>query len=239
MNNTAKYIIVLYALTLGLLNSACNNKLNFVQVDHLGFYLPGGWAYKKTAPDKYEITKDTIKIIVNILADSSFTDIHPRSPEEFIQSEYPNFLTGFAFNKSDVIYTAKENIEKIREQNKSKVNIEENPHPILRKYLKVNDSLINEEGIDYLCQFQIDSEKKWVPVKLPDFYKNYLFKFDTTGKIYKKFYYPINGDTGRIGVLIRDYNHRSVLSARSSLITDRLIDYNTMLKIFSSMQIIN
>lgn len=239
MNSFRKYLLLICFAPLCLLNSACNNE-SVIHVDHIIFNLPNGWFYKQVTSNKYEIYKDTIRVSISLVSDSIFTDSHLRSPIEYIQTEDPNFLTGFAFNIPGIIYTTKENIEKVKRQNNdSEMNIEENPKPILERILKVDDSLLNKDGVDYLCRFHINDKKEWLPVKLPDYYKNFQFIIDTANKTYRKFYLPINGSDGKFGLLTKDSSHHRVLSAHSSLINDRANHYKEVLIIFRSIKMVD
>lgn len=234
------YVIFWWAACFSLILSSVNCKLNneaIIQIDNAVFALPKGWSYKQPSSNNFVIFNDTNRIIVNITNDTSFTDTHLKSPLEYIETEDPNLLTRFAFNEPGVIYTSKENVEKIKRSNGLESKVRENPKPVLERVVKINDSSLRKEGVDYLCRFRVNGGEKWLPVSLPKYLNNFLFEVSKNENTYKKLYYPINKNRGKIGFLIKDFNHHIVLSARSNLINSDTQYFVDMLTIFNSMRI--
>jgi hypothetical protein len=163
--------------------------------------------------------------------------MHLRNELEYLTTEDPNVLTNFAFNEPGIIYTNKENVDLIKRQEagsrKLKI-VKENPKAVLERSVKIEDSTLLAEGIDYLCRFRINGERKWIPIKLPDYFKKFRFETDSMVGAYYKLYYPINGNAGRCGLLIKNSKY-GVFSARSSLIKDKDKYFKDVLAILKSI----
>ena len=160
---------------------------------------------------------------INIHKETKLYNVLLRTPDEYIKTEDANLLTNFAFFDSNTIYTSRSNIDYVRQSvlqdsvNKS-YKIKESISPIVRRFLKVPDSDKIFNGIDYLCEFVYDDKSKWLPIKLPEYFKNFDFTIDTTNKYYKKVYYPKLNKVGKCAFIYHSYENHYTLIMQSSLV---------------------
>lgn len=184
----------------------------------------------------FKMDTNYFKIIIR--KETVFNNALLRSPVEYIKSEEGNLLSNFSFLDSNTIYSSRHNLNYIKhsilsDSASKKYKVRENISPIVRRFLKVEDSSKEFAGIDYICEFVLGNEVKWLPVSLPQNIKDYDFIINITGDSYKKICYPKLDKKGKVGVLYHSYKHNFTLLGLSNIIDGSsaiLIDINEMIR---------
>ena len=221
-----KQRIIIFYLLFGIFISAIISGCNKKQVFSNSFFsikIQPKWNLIESDSMQYIFRKDTAYFKINIHKETEFRNVLLRTPAEYIKTEDANLLTNFAFSDSNTIYTNKSNIDYFRQSvlqdsvNKD-YKIKEYKSPVIERFLKVPDSENDFMGIDYLGEFKDGNERVWLPIKLPEYFKNFDFSIDTSNNHYKKIYYPKLNKIGKCGFIYHSYQNNYTLIIQSSLI---------------------
>jgi hypothetical protein len=235
-----EYLLVLLSFTL-LAGIGCHKQSRFATPYFAMNILPK-WSIVKDSSEEYTLKRDTFLVKIRVVHEGQISNSLFRSPEEYITTENTNILSGFAFLDSNTIYTTKEYVNYVRksvqkDSSGKSYSVRENTSPVIRRYLKVQDTTKSFEGIDYLCEFVYNDQSTWLPVSLPEYYKNFKFHLKATNDHYKKFYYPKTGRTGKIGFIYHSYRNNYTLTMISNLVDGSSPLVLDLIKILSSVQI--
>ena len=232
------YIILSIFIVAG--NNGC--KKNLFGNKYFSIKLQPKWKIIRSDSLTYLFKRDTAYLKINIYRETKLNNLLLRTPGEYILSEDGNLLSGFAFSDSNTIYTAKSNIEYIKQSIKkdsAKKNylVKETISPFVKRFVKVIDTSLNLEGIDYLCEFVYNDEVKWLPIKLPNYFNNFNFTIDTTNLYYKKTYFPKENKSGKSGFVYHSYKNNYTLLVQSALINGSSPLMSDIKKIIKSIKI--
>lgn len=172
--------------------------------NNVSLVVPTGWKLSKIDSNTTSLAKDSIylKVQTSYLTYNNVNYGFP-SPLEFIKSSNTNDISSSRFMEDGIIYTNVENLQFEKNNNPGKI-IKKTPKPILEYVVEIRDSSLKKNGTDYLCRFNNDGSILWIPFKLPEGYKKYIFNVDNKNGVYKKYYHPVIDSIGKFSLLIYD-----------------------------------
>lgn len=226
------FLIFLYCFLL-----SCNANYKKIKEGAFIVSIPKNWQINKTSDRALRVFNDSININIRWGNDTNYDASHILSELEYIKYTDPNIITNFAFYKPNVIYTDLNHIKDLKKTNVLN-SVKQNPSPILENILKVTDSQLNKNNIDYLLQFKLDSSTKWVSIKLPEYFKQLDFIVDSSKGNYYKLYFPTGDNSRKAGLLIKNSKCKIFVSAKTSLFNVHSQFYNDVLKILKSIELV-
>jgi len=199
-----------------LLLMACTNRKDLT--DHVSVIIPNGWVLQSIDSNNCIISNDTfsLKVSYNFCLPRDMNSGFP-SPLEYIYSSNPNDISSQKFLHDDVVYTDSANLDFVKKNNPNKL-VKSAPSPIIEHVLEITDTALKNTGVDYLIKFRNDSLSTWLPYKLPEVFKNYIFKVENGNGIYKKYYYPIENSFGKFCMLVYDSSKSYKVLIKSSVV---------------------
>lgn len=237
-----KFIFLFLFILLLIYIEGCNNK-RLISNNYFSIKIDPKWNLIEHDSTKYLFLRDTVSLTINIYKETKIHNILLRSPTEYIQTEDGNLLTNFVFLDSNTIYTSIDNLGFVQQTilqdslNKN-YKVKEVISPKVLRYLKVPDSNQSLKGIDFLGEFGYKNEIKWLPIKLPDYFKDFDFIMDITTLYYKKIYYPKLMKRGKFGFIYHSYKSNYTLVVQSSLVYASFALRSDIKEIINSIKIL-
>jgi hypothetical protein len=206
--------------------------------------VPKNWKYiKRQGIDSFvgEIRGPKVNLSFDC-SDMGHAGIPIQSPEEYINRQ---MLTSYSsrFNRPNVIYTRKENVEKfkIREMKKlnttdsSLVKVEPFIVPSIKIYLPTEKHLEKYKDADYIIDLTHNDSTITVGLTLPSDIKNHNFKIDTVGQYIIKTVWPKQTGNGITGVSYRKVNSKFTLGIFGERLGEQ--EQNKVLQAFKTIHV--
>ena len=209
-----KYTFWFFTVTLFLIG--CTNRKNLT--DNVSVVIPKGWVLQRIDSNNFIVSNDTfsLKVSYTFCLAKNFALGFP-SPLEYILTSNPNDISSQKFLHDDIVYTDSANIDFVKKVNPNKL-VKKSPSPIIEYVLEITDTALKNTGVDYVIKFRNDSLSIWLPYKLPEVFKNYIFKVENGNGLYKKYYYPIENSFGKFCMLIYDSSKNYKMLIKSNVV---------------------
>lgn len=177
--------------------------------------VPKNWKYiKRQGVDSFvgEIRGPKVSLSFDC-SGRGYAGIPIKSPEEYCNQEVLR-LHSSRFNRPNVIYTRKENVERVKMREMKKLNttdsslvkVEQLIVPSTKIYLPSEKDLEKFKDADYLIDLTHGDSTITVGVTLPDGIRKHNFKIDTVGGYIIKTAWPKKNGNGITGVSYKEIN---------------------------------
>ena len=234
----------LYLIVTFVLVASSSGDIQTLDLKYFSIEVPKNWKYiKQQGIDSFvgEIRGPGVKLSFDCSSMGYASDLI-QAPEEYIKRQIL-ISYSFLFNKPDVIYTRKENVENVRNEEMKKLTttdtslVKVRPYirPASKIYLPTKNDLERFKDADYLVDLTYNDSTITVGVALPADIRKHNITIDTVGQFIVKTIWPKKAGKGMTGVYYKKINSDFDLQINGQDLGEQ--QQRDVLKAFKTIQI--